>query len=545
MAFAATATALGAALFPFALNRATDGLVFIAPGAGGPAALAPALRLTVQTAGPALLSAGALLPAVVAAAGATRAAPPAALLGRLLAANTLGAIAGALCAPYVLLAWLTPWVACAAVALAYAGVAACIPLAPRRVRLLRDAVLAAGWVALLGLARPTALPLVHLAAGESLRSATSGPAGLVAVVARGDDLLIRTDNHYSLAGTADRVHQERQGLVAHLLHPEARRVAWIGSATGISAGPLAALPLEELALIEITPGVAEAAAHFFQHANRGVHMHRTTRVVQDDARNFFRSTQARFDLVVGDLFVPWQAGTGGLYSREHFRAVRERLLPDGVFVQWLPLYQLDAASFASVVATFLDEFPRVALFRGDFFARFPIVALVGFTGRVPQPEAIARAAGALGARGEIDRWVADPETVFALYAGPLGPLRESLAATPRNDDDRPRVEFGAARSGLGATPESAFIGPRLVHFTAMLRAASQRAGDDIFPALPEPARRASRAGALLQAASAAWAEGRADDAAKLLAAAADQLPARILDPERPDPTAAEVWTQRR
>jgi predicted HD phosphohydrolase len=77
----------------------------------------------------------------------------------------------------------------------------------------------------------------------------------------------------------------------------------------------------------------------------------------------------------------------------------------------------------------------------------------------------------------------------------------------------------------------------------MLGAAAERSGDDVFPTLPEPARRASRAGALLQAASTAWAEGRANEAAQLVAAAALHLPAPILDPERPDPTAAEVWTQ--
>ena len=37
--------------------------------------------------------------------------------------------------------------------------------------------------------------------------------------------------------------------------------------------------------------------------------------------------------IVGDLFVPWHAGTGALYSTEHFAAVSRRLHEGGVFAQ--------------------------------------------------------------------------------------------------------------------------------------------------------------------------------------------------------------------
>ena len=64
----------------------------------------------------------------------------------------------------------------------------------------------------------------------------------------------------------------------------------------------------------------------------------------DDARNFLRATSERFDVIVADLFVPWQAGTGALYAREHFEAARAHLAPGGLFCQWLPLYQLGEPS---------------------------------------------------------------------------------------------------------------------------------------------------------------------------------------------------------
>ena len=79
----------------------------------------------------------------------------------------------------------------------------------------------------------------------------------------------------------------------------------------------------------------------------------------------------------------------------------------------------------------------------------------------------------------------------------------------------------------------------------MQREYATRTGDDFFPALSEPARRASHAGELIQAASTAYGAGNTDAASALLRSAADLLPGRVLDPARPDPTAAEVWATER
>lgn len=536
---------LGLAVFPALLSDLTDGLTPLtaaAPGAPTPAA---ALRLAFASAGLALLGAALALPALFAAAGESGAGRAEAHLGRLAAANTAGAIAGALVAPFVWLETLSLWASFLALSIVYALPAIFVPLSGRRARLRRDLALALGWIAVLSRANPLALPDVAVRAGEQVEAWESSAAALVAVVRRGDERLLRIDGHYSLGGSADRVHQERQGHLAALLRPGARRVAWIGSATGISAGAITAHGVERLALVELVPGVAHAAADHFGAENRGVHTRPTTRVVIDDARNFLRATDERFDLIAADLFVPWRAGAGSLYAREHFENARSRLTADGAFVQWLPLYQLDAETFAIVAATFLDVFPRAAVFRGDFFGRFPIAALVGYPGSPPSPEAISSAAARLGAAGEGDRWIADPLGVWSLYAGPLGPLAPRLAGVERNSDAWPRVEQRAARNSAaaGGAPREPFVAERWLGFVEALRSAARRSGDDVFPGLSPAARRASRGGALLQAASTEWSAGHPDSAARLLAAAADSIPARLLDPDHPDPTAAEVWPE--
>jgi len=379
--------------------------------------------------------------------------------------------------------------------------------------------------------------------GETLVSAEPGAAGVVAVVDRSDGRVLRTDNSSVLGGTRDQVHEEREALLPLLLAPNARRVAFLGSATGISAGALLPHSVSSLHLVELVPGVARAARRFFAEANRGVYDDPRTEVVLDDARNFLRRTGEQFDLVIADLFVPWRAGTGSLYTREHFEAVRDHLAPDGVFCQWLPLYQLTLGEFETIAATFLDVFPRAALFRGDFYGGFPVAALVGFRGRVPSVEEVQEGARRLEASGVKDRWVTDPVGPFALYVGPLTPLAPALAGVARNTDDRPRIEFRAAQSHAGGARGKSrpAVGLLWSGLADSLRDAAQHTGDGLFPALPPEASRSSEGGAALQRAGALWVAGRLDDASGALATASALLPPRLLSEATADPTAAEVW----
>ncbi len=542
---ALVAAALSLAFFPAWLERTTDGFSYVGAGSGGFAYFAALLATVVATAGAPLVAAALVFPATLAAAGRLDAARgPGAITGRLLAWNTAGAIAGAIAAPY----WLVPrfglWTAFAVLSLLYGLGAVFAPEADLRWRIRRDLALFVGWLAVAFRASPLAVPPFALAPNEEPIEIDPTPAGVVAVLERDRERLIRVDNHYALGGTSERVHHERQAHLPLVLAPDAKRVAYAGSATGISAGGALAHPIDALFLVELVPGVADAAARWFGDANRGVYRDPRTHVVLDDARNFLRLTRERFDVIVADLFVPWQAGAGALYTREHFGAVRARLAPGGLFCQWLPLYQLGTPEFEAIAATFLDVFPNSAVFRGDFYGRFPIAALVGWADGPPAPAAVEAAARRLAAAGVTDRWVASPLGVWALYVGPLAPLARDLAAVPRNRDDRPLVERAAAATHAGGSAGKLdpIVSTRWLAFTDRLRAAARASGDPLWPTRSEDALRASEGGAALQAAGVAYVEGRSDAASRWFAAAAERLPELVRDAPA-DPTAAELWSQ--
>ena len=541
LGLALVAAALALAAFPAWLARATADFEYVGSDAGGLAYLAAALGIVVATAGPAILATSFVFPATFAAAGRSASDAAGSVLGRLVVANTLGAIAGAIAAPYLLMPGFGLWPSFAVLAIGYSAAAVFVPDANLRWRLRRDLLLAVGWMIVVFRASPLALPPFHLEQGETAVDVETTAAAVVAVVERDGERLIRIDNHYALGGTAERVHQERQAHLPLLLAPHARRVAYVGSATGISAGGALAHPIESLHLVEIVPGVARAAEHYFADANRGVYHDPRTRVVLDDARNFLRATRERFDVVIADLFVPWQAGTGSLYTREHFEAVRAHLDPGGLFCQWLPLYQLSEAELRVIVATFLDVFPNAALFRGDFYGSFPIAALVGFTGEAATPAAIAEAARRLAAAGVGDRWVADPAGVWSLYVGPLAPVAALLADEPRNTDNWPVIEEFAAATHAGGKRGKLdpVVGPKWVRFTESVRAAAS--GRDPVFALDADARRASDGGAALQMAGALYVTRETEAAARAFATASELLPGRLVKDAEADATAAELW----
>lgn len=535
--------ALALAAFPALFVRLTGGLEYLGSERPWPGYLASSLALVAKSAGLPLLATALVFPLAISLAGRARADhPPARVLGSLVAANTLGAILGALAAPFALLPALGPWLPFAVLAALYAVACLAVPLPDRRWRLRRDLALAVGWIALLSRASPLSLPVVS-APEASILSLETTAAGTVAVVERSGERLIQIDNHYALGGTGERVHEERQGHLPLVLAPGARSVAHLGSATAISAGASVAHPVERIVLVELVPGVSRAAERFFRDANRAVYEDPRTEVVLDDARNFLRLTRERFDVIVADLYVPWQAGTAALYAREHFEAARTRLTEGGLFCQWLPLYQLSRDEFAIIAATFLDAFPDAALFRGDFYGSFPIVALVGWRGARAGPDEIEETVHRLAAAGERDRWIVDPAGVWSLYVGPLASLRADLAGAPRQTDARPILEFVSARGHPGGAGgrRDAFVGLAWARFAADLREAAARGGDPWMDALSGESRRATEGGAALQVAGALYAGGRTDEASRALARAAELLPRRLLADAEADPTAAELW----
>ncbi|MCZ7648180.1 MAG: fused MFS/spermidine synthase [Planctomycetota bacterium] len=454
----AAGTALVAAIDP----RTDPGKLAAAACGGGAVAVALSIGLFIRLTGFQYVQAAASLPEYLHAAlrlAAAVVAPPVTLLGMLLplvwrampsqvggftAANTLAGALGALAASFLLLPALGLWGGFLALALAYALAAGAMLRRGRRrwsAPLLAAAMLAAlAWGGAALKSNPS------LRSGDTLLRRWEGAYGWIDVVRQSDEsLAIRQNLHYSFGSSRHSVKRDyRQGHLPLLLHGGPADAAFLGLGTGQTAA--AALSHEELrriVVVELIPEVVEAA-RLLHETNLGLVDRPRVTLAVEDGRRFLQGPAGRFDVIVSDLFVPWESQTGYLYTVEHYRAARRALKPEGLFCQWLPLYQLGPGEFEMIADSFAAVFPHVTLWWAERSHGKAVLGLVG-TERPPDLAKAYAARAALAGRAEAvrdDRYLGSDAAMRAMLVGQWTPRRPERL----NTDEHPRVEFAAPAS---------------------------------------------------------------------------------------------------
>lgn len=368
-------------------------------------------------------------------------------VGAVLAANTVGAIVGPLLALFALAPAVGLWTAVSLIGvLSIVGAAIAAVGATRAVRRTFAGAVAIAGVAFLAVP-PGSLPRMKLSATDRLLDLREGAFGSVAVVAHEGHRRIKLNNFYVLGGTAAAGDERLQGHIPLLLHPRPERVAYLGLGTGISLSAIRFHPVREALALELVPEVASAARDWFGEANLHVLADPRVRVRAEDARSYVGATGDRFDVVVGDLVVPWRRGESSLYTRDSFEAVRRVLAPGGLYCQWVPVYQLSEPEFDSLAASFLDVFPRTTLWGGDFNAGQAVVGLIGHTDPHGLDPALADARSRVlaASRDRSNPYLSHPAGLWLYFVGPLDPSQQRFLSAPRNLDASPWIELTSPR----------------------------------------------------------------------------------------------------
>jgi spermidine synthase len=362
-------------------------------------------------------------------------------IGNVLALNTIGAAL----APIVCSVALVPLIGASgtltAVAVTYLALVFGLPQ-PRR-----SFTVTCTTLVFLLLAFKGSLRIVDTPEGGKVLSFREGVMASVAVIEDADkSRTLRVDNRFQMGGTASADAEYRQAHIPLLLHPAPRRALFLGVGTGISFGAASLYPELKSDGVELLPEVAEVMSSFesknfspLQQADLKLHI--------ADARRFVRSSSAQYDVIIGDLFHPYRDGAGALYTREHFAAVRERLATNGLFCQWLPLHQFDAATLRVVVRTFLAEFPNAQAWLLRFNVNAPVLGLVGWNGEHSfQSNQIESRLTGPRLAGEIQRLaLADSIRFFGHFVAGAENLRRFSDGAGLSTDDNPRVTFMAPR----------------------------------------------------------------------------------------------------
>ena len=189
------------------------------------------------------------------------------------------------------------------------------------------------------------------------------------------------------------------GALPLLLHPQARTAANIGMGSGLTTHALLSTPtLAVVDTIEIEAAMVEGARHFWPRNERAYSDPRSHLHI-DDAKTFFSSHQAQYDIIVSEPSNPWVSGVAGLFSKEFYGLVARRYLADGgLFVQWLQLYEFDLRLLASVLKAMSPNFTDYAL-----YVTAPGDILIVASKRRAVPALDARGFEQSGLAAELDR----------------------------------------------------------------------------------------------------------------------------------------------
>ena len=359
---------------------------------------------------------------------------------RALGVNTLGAAIAPLLFGVLLIPTIGPKFALLAVAAGY------LALLSRRAWRAPAAWLVAGATAALALWAPP-LAFVDVPEGGHVVSYRDGVSGAVSVVEDASRVLrLRIDNREQEGSSSSLFADARQALLPLLLHPAPRHALFLGLGTGMTASAAAEDPQLEVDAVELLPEVVEASRHFTRAFGGGEPNPRLHLIVAD-ARRFVRTAAQRYDVIVSDNFHPARSGSGSLYTVEHFRAVQERLEPDGLFCQWLPLHQLDLETLRSIARAFVMVYPDAAMLLATNSLETPVIGLVAHRGHDRfYPRALRDRRGAANGAAPLPAFgLVDEFALLGSFIGGPAALARFADAAPVNTDDHPVVAYAAPR----------------------------------------------------------------------------------------------------
>lgn len=384
-------------------------------------------------------------------------------IGRIYAANTLGAILGVFFAIHFALPTLGLKLTLASGALLDIGLgllllhfasaqrhhwiaafgALAVPIAVVKFVVLDPVTLGSG-VYRTGVAHPEVGATVFYRDGKTATiSVERSGASRVVLSSNGKpDASIQLDP--TLPSAADEVTMVMAAAVPLAMRPDATHIANIGFGSGLTTQVLLASPkVEEVASIEIEQAVIEGARGFLPRVSRAYKDPRSHFFIED-AKSWFARHNRRFDIIISEPSNPWVSGVASLFSDEFYRRILDYLDERGLLVQWLNLYEFDLQLAASVITALNQHFGDYAMYITD---DSNVLILAAKTGQVPELSEAIFAMPAM--REELQRVGLQSLDDLAFRrlgsATILSPMLRALDA-PINSDYYPFVELMAPKS---------------------------------------------------------------------------------------------------
>lgn len=238
--------------------------------------------------------------------------------------------------------------------------------------------------------------------------------------------------------------------------PQIEDAAVIGFGSGMTVHTLLGSDtLRSVDVVEIEPEMVAAARGFGPRVGRAFADPRV-RVAYDDAKAYMAGSSKRYDVIVSEPSNPWVNGVATLFSDEFYAFVPRHLNRDGIFVQWVQLYEITPELVASILKAMLPHFHDVKAYTTN---SSDMLLVASADGDLPGLSDIGGASAQL--RAELQRMSVhgpDDWRRFALLDRRGLEALARMAPTPTNSDMFPYVQLHAPKARFTHTTASDIVG---------------------------------------------------------------------------------------
>ena len=159
----------------------------------------------------------------------------------------------------------------------------------------------------------------------------------------------------TIAGT-DEVTMILAGALPIAINPSIKHVANIGMGSGQTVQTLLSYPtIKYVDTIEIENSVIEALP-FFGVFSQLPRFDKRSNIIIDDAKTFFASSKVKYDLIISEPPNLWFSGVSSLFTTEFYSQIKKKLTTEGIFTQWIHLYEINIKTVSSIFNALSDNF---------------------------------------------------------------------------------------------------------------------------------------------------------------------------------------------
>lgn len=273
---------------------------------------------------------------------------------------------------------------------------------------------------------------------------------------------LQLDRFYQMGG-GNVIEEKRLGFLPLLLSQRQGSILYCGVGTGIFVDAARYFDFHTIDAVEIVPAIFQALEYFDAMNNR-LRKAENVHLICSDARRYISATRKNYNIILADLFHPARPGASFLFTVEHFKTIKARLTNNGLFIQFIPLYQYDVNTLKTVLRTFQFVFPQCHAWLGRTEIR-NVMVLIGLKNQDQElTVSLRQAQNKIAQTKEVQPAISGIVDLFSYYLFDPKSVKNFAGIGPLNKDLSPRIMFDVPRMTYESVPAE-----RLASLSAVLQ----------------------------------------------------------------------------